>query len=162
MTIERYLTTDEKVLATAGSFYATNKRVIRYRKNIMGEELHDLAYSHLTSISYINRSRVALIDLGIFIAMLGVIGIVVNIFLEERLVTPISGAGIGLGFLIILIGIFSKTTYMQFRGAGVSDAEGRKLRMANVNTKDAKIFISLVREHTVAGKEAGAKLGISG
>ena len=43
MTIERYLTTDEKILATAGSFYATNKRVIRYRKNIMGEELHDLA-----------------------------------------------------------------------------------------------------------------------
>ena len=158
MTIGRYLTTDEKVLATAGSFYATNKRVISYRKSFMGEELHDLAYSHLTSISYINRSRVALIDLGIFIAMLGIIGIVVNIFVEERLVTQISGAGIGLGVLIILIGIFSKTTCMQFRGAGVRDAEGRKLRTGNVNTKDAKIFISLVREHTVAGKEAQAQI----
>lgn len=148
MTVERYLTTDEKILASAGNFYATNKRIIKYWKNLMGEELHDLSYSHLTSISYISRSRMALVDLGIFIAVLGVVGLVVNIFLEERLVTPLSAVGVGVGVLIMLIGIFAKVTYVQFRGAGLSDTAGRRLRIRDVHSQEVKRLITVVREHT--------------
>lgn len=148
MTVERYLTTDEKILASAGNFYATNKRVIKYGKNLMGEELHDLSYTHLTSISYINKSRGAWVNLGIFIAVLGIVGIVVNIFLEERLVTPLCGAGAGVGVLIMLIGIFARVTYVQFRGAGVSDAAGRRLRIRDVHSQEVKRLINLVREYT--------------
>jgi hypothetical protein len=148
MAIERYLTTDEKILASAGDLYATNKRIIKYRKNILGEELHDLFYPHLTSISYINRSRRGWLDLGSIVSVLGIVGIVVNIFLEHRLVTPLSGVGVGVGVLLMLIGIFVKVTYVQFRGAGVSDAAGKWLRIGNVNSKDAKLLVTLVREHT--------------
>lgn len=148
MTVERYLTTDEKILATAGNLCATNKRIIKYWKNLMGEELHDLSYTHLTSISYISKSRMGFVNLGIFIAVLGIVGIVVNIFLEERLVTPLSGAGVGVGVLIMVIGIFAKVTYVQFRGAGVSDAAGRRLRIRDVHSQEVKKLINLVREHT--------------
>jgi hypothetical protein len=148
MTVERYLTTDEKILAAAGNFYATNKRVINYWKNLMGEELHDLSYTHLTSISYISKSRMGLVDLGLIITVLGIVGVVVNIFLEERLVTPLCAAGAGVGVLIMLFGIFAKVTYVQFRGAGVSDTAGRRLRIRDVHSQEVKRLINLVREHT--------------
>ena len=146
--IERYLMTGEKVLAETGGFYATNRRIIRYRNDFMGEEIHDLVYEHLSSISYVSRSRSNLVDLGVIIIVLGIVGIVVNLFVEESLVTPLCIVGACLGVLLVLYGIFSKVTYVQFRGAGISDASGAKLRMSNGKIQEAKKIITLVREHT--------------
>lgn len=147
MPVGKYLIPGENVLAIAGDFYATNKRLLRYRKHFHGEELDDIAYSHISSITYINGSRGLVTDIGIVLALLGIIGIVVNIFTDVSLVTPLCGVATFVGIVFTGYGIFSKVTYVQFRGAGISDAAGERLRMTNVHAEDTKKFISLVREH---------------
>ena len=147
ISIERHLIPGENILARAGDFCATNKRIIKYRKGFFGEELDDFAYSHISSISYISGSRPLVINTGIVLAILGIIGIVVNIFTEVRLVTPLCIVAACVGAVLVVYGIFSKVTYVHFRAAGLSESAGAKLRMNNVRSEDATRFISLVREH---------------
>jgi hypothetical protein len=147
MPVEKHLIPEENVLARAGDFYATNKRLLRYRKRFHGEEIDDIAYSHISSITYISGSRVLVTDIGIVLAVLGIIGIVVNIFTDVSLVTPLCSVAAFVGIVFIIYGVFSKVTYVQFRGAGISDAAGARLRMTNVHPEDTQKFISLVREH---------------
>ena len=147
MPVGKHLMPGENVLARAGDFYATNRRLLKYRKWFHGEELDDIAYSHISSITYISGSRGLVTDIGIVLAVLGIIGIVVNIFTNVNLVTPLCGVAAFVGIVLIIYGVFSKVTYVQFRGAGISDAAGVRLRMTNVHPDDAQKFISLVREH---------------
>ncbi len=72
MPIEAYLVDGEEILAQAGSFYASNKRLLRYKKHLKGEELDDIPYSHITSIGVVRNTRRGLIKAGIIIAMIGV------------------------------------------------------------------------------------------
>jgi hypothetical protein len=147
ISIERHLIPGENILSRAGDFCATNRRIIKYRKGFFGEELDDFAYSHISSISYISGSRPLVINTGIILAILGIIGIVVNIFTEVRLVTPLCIAAACVGAVLIVYGVFSRVTYVQFRAAGLSESAGAKLRMKNVRSEDATRFISLVREY---------------
>jgi hypothetical protein len=147
MPVEKHLIPEENILVRAGDFYATNKRLLRYRKRFHGEEIDDIAYSHISSITYISGSRVLVTDIGIVLAVLGIIGIVVNIFTDVSLVTPLCSVATFVGIVFTIYGVFSKVTYVQFRGAGISDAAGARLRMTNVNAEDTQKFISLVREH---------------
>jgi hypothetical protein len=147
MPVKKHLIPEENVLVRVGDFYATNKRLLRYRKRFHGEEIDDIAYAHISSITYISGSRALVTDIGIVLAVLGIIGIVVNIFTNVSLVTPLCGVAAFVGIVLMVYGIFSKVTYVQFRGAGISDAAGARLRMTNVHPEDAQKFISLVREH---------------
>jgi hypothetical protein len=147
MPVKKYLIPEENILVRAGDFYATNKRLLRYRKRFHGERLDDIAYAHISSITYISGSRMLVADIGVVFAMLGIIGIVVNIFTEVSLVTPLCGVAAFVGIVLMLYGTFSKATYVQFRGTGISDASAARLRMTNVKPEDAQKFISLVREH---------------
>jgi len=147
MALKKHLMPGENILAIAGNFYATNRRLLKYRKWFHGEELDDIAYSHISSITYISGSRGLVTDIGIVIAVLGIIGIVVNIFTDVSLVTPLCGVATFVGIVFIVYGVFSRVTYVQFRGAGISDATGARWRMTNVRADDAREFISLVREH---------------
>ena len=147
ISIERHLIPGENILTRSGDFYATNKRIIKYRKGFFGEELDDFAYSHISSISYISGSRPLVINTGIVLAILGIIGIVVNIFTEVRLVTPLCIVAACVGAVLLIYGIFSRVTYVQFRAAGLTESAGARLRMKNVRSADATRFISLVREY---------------
>jgi hypothetical protein len=147
MPVGKHLMPGENVLARAGDFYATNRRLLKYRKWFHGEELDDIAYSHISSITYISRSRGLVTDIGIVIAILGIIGIVVNIFTDVRLVTPLCAVAAFVGVVLLVYGIFSRATCVQFRGAGLSDAAGAGWKMTNVRADEAQKFISLVREH---------------
>lgn len=145
--VEGHLIPGENILARSGDFYATNRRVIRYRTGLYGEELDDFAYSHISSISYISGSKPLVIDTGVFLAIAGVIGIVVNIFTDVMLVTPLCIVAACLGAVLVIYGFFSKVTHVQFRAAGLTESAGARLRMSNANSEEAKRFISLVREH---------------
>ena len=147
MSVEKNLMPGENILARAGDFYATNRRLLKYRKWFHGEELDDIAYSHISSITYISRSRGLIADIGILFTVLGIVGIVVNIFTDVRLVTPLCAVAAFIGVVLLVYGIFSRATYVQFRGAGISDAAGARWRMRNVHADEALKFIALVREH---------------
>jgi len=147
MPLGKHLMPGENVLARAGNFYATNRRLLKYRKWFSGEELDDVGYSHISSITYISGSRGLVTDIGIVIAVLGIIGIVVNIFTDVNLVTPLCAVAVFVGIVFIVYGVFSRVTYVQFRGTGISDAAGVRWRMTNVRADDAQRFISMIREH---------------
>ncbi len=70
MPIEDYLVEGEEILAQAGSFYASNKRLLRYKKRYKGEELDDIPYSHITSIGVVRNTRRGLVKAGIIIAII--------------------------------------------------------------------------------------------
>ena len=72
MVMETYLVEGEEILAQAGSFYASNKRLLRYKKHLKGEELDDIPYSHITSIGIVRNTRRGLIKAGTIIAIIGV------------------------------------------------------------------------------------------
>ncbi len=71
MPIEDYLVDGEEILAQAGSFYASNKRLLRYTKHLKGEEMDDIPYSHITSIGVVRNARRGLIKAGMIIAIVG-------------------------------------------------------------------------------------------
>ncbi len=70
--MERYLLEGEEILAQAGNFYASNKRLLRYKKHLTGEELDDIPYSDITSVSLVRNTRRSLIKAGAIIAVIGI------------------------------------------------------------------------------------------
>ena len=48
MGVESYLVDGEEILAQAGNFYATNKRLLRYKKHLKGEEIEPYEYTLTT------------------------------------------------------------------------------------------------------------------
>ena len=83
--MENYLVEGEEILAQAGSFYASNKRLLRYKKHLKGEELDDIPYSHITSIGVVRNTRRGLIKAGLIIAIIGVSTLLTLIALKPAL-----------------------------------------------------------------------------
>ena len=83
--MESYLVEGEEILAQAGSFYASNKRLLRYKKHLRGEELDDLPYSHIMSIGVVRKTRRGLIKSGIIIAIIGVFSLIIGIGIRSTL-----------------------------------------------------------------------------
>jgi hypothetical protein len=71
MVMKNYLLEGEVILAQAGNFYASNKRLLRYKKHLTGDELDDIPYSHIISIGIVRNTRRGLIKAGMIIAMIG-------------------------------------------------------------------------------------------
>lgn len=70
MSLEEFLIEDEEILAkikASGTLYlATNKRVLKYRKELFGESFDDLAYKHITSLSHKKKQTYLLYYLVLF------------------------------------------------------------------------------------------------
>jgi len=71
MGMDSYLVEGEEILAQAGSFYASNKRLIKYKKHLNGDELDDIPYSYITSVGVVRKTRRGFIRSGISIAIVG-------------------------------------------------------------------------------------------
>ena len=75
MPIDSHLLSNEKILVSAkaqednwgrgGTLYATNKRIIRYNKDVFGEKMDSLQFSHIVGASYENQSLIWLTIIGI-------------------------------------------------------------------------------------------------
>jgi len=148
MGIDDHLTPGEQILAQAGDHYATDKRLIRYKKWLLREEWDDLAYAHITSISLVNESRKGLVTFGIVLLFLGIVGVICSIFFPEvGILRPGSIGGIAAGVVSILAGVFFRLAYCEFRAPGVSGAVEERLRLKKVRSDDAKTLVAIVREH---------------
>jgi len=71
MGMESYLVEGEEILAQAGNFYASNKRLLRYKKHLNGDELDDIPYSYITSVGIVRKTRRGFIRSGTSIAIVG-------------------------------------------------------------------------------------------
>src|SRR5579885_2814976 len=113
MPIDDHLMRDEKILAsTSGvgkaTLYATNQRVIRYEKGLLGEKVDSLYYAHITSASLTTKSYLWLVVPGALIIIIGVA----------------AGGRLGallflLGVVLALVGIFYKPARYQLKVVGL-------------------------------------------
>lgn len=143
MPIDKHLTPKEKIKSEfkdgSYDFYATNKRVIKYRKGLAGEDFDDLMYKHIISFSIKSSRRVGLIILGIFL-------IFMTFILSGFDISPILFI---IGIIFIIAGIPTMNRGI-FRAPGINPSDWT---IRNVKSKEARDFIKIVREHIHIEKE---------
>lgn len=145
MTIEDHLLSDEKILASAkASFdahlYATNERVLRYKKGFLSEKIDCLNYSHITGASYESYSYRWLIVVGIALIILG--AILSNMEIIEVLSIPLILSGV----VIVLVGILSKPrAWYQIKAVGLKENELQLWRMEGAEV-DSRAFARFIQD----------------
>jgi ribosomal protein L40E len=143
MPIDDHLLRDEKILAsTSGvgkaTLYATNQRVIRYEKGLLGEKVDSLYYAHITSASLTTKSYLWLVVPGALIIIIGVA----------------AGGRLGallflLGVVLALVGIFYKPARYQLKVVGLSSKELKRWRTASAR-EGAKTFARFIQDQISA------------
>jgi hypothetical protein len=166
MGLSDFLTSDEEILERyglaerGGMWIATDKRVIRYKKKLIGEEFEDLAYDKITSLEFVSGPN-ALFGLGVLLLVVVVTLYVsanillVNIFrVSTDIIDPVldmSKLLIILSVVLIAGGIISKEAYYQIYAAGLDASRQQKWRITVPLYKGAvpeklKRFEVVVRE----------------
>lgn len=158
MALEDYLAPGEEILARAGNFYATSRRLIRYGKDLLGEDWDDIAYAHLASVSLVRKPHRGLINIGVLLlAMTAALFIILlaiatplRTFLQVNInpgtFLPLFVVGGGLGVALILVGSLLPATYYQFRMAGMSPTLECRFRLGGVRRAEARRLVRTVRE----------------
>lgn len=166
----------EKILAQCGAFYASNKRLIRYQKRFLSEELDDIPYSHLSSIGMARKPRRGLIWMGITVisfvlSSLATLAIVSYIF---KSIAPLLGGSMGqlgipggslsfdvgpwvpihvvglvIGIAMTAAGILVPNVFIQFRAPGLNkDAEAR-FRLQGARREASLNLVRIVRQQSL-------------
>jgi hypothetical protein len=155
MSIKPHLLDDETILdhctTQKWAWVCTDQRVIKYRSGRgSAEQLHDLSFDEITSISLVNKGRKD--ELGGYGVFAVVIGLVLGFFLTQY------SPGLGLGLLLIFFGIGlyflyrwvnSEEAYFEFHGSGLLQETGGRWRIdyQNIdNTGEIREFVQAVRE----------------
>ena len=144
MTIDDHLLSGERILASAKALdaylYATNERVLRYKKGFLGEKIDCLNYSHITGASYESYSYKWLIVLGIALIILGAI------LSNMQFIGVIGVPLILVGVLIILVGLFSKPrAWYQIKALGLKENELQFWRTEGAES-DSKAFARFIQD----------------
>jgi hypothetical protein len=145
MPIDEYLMRDEEILATVQgpnvTFYATSKRVIRHEKGLFKESVDTIPFSHITHVTLESKSYW-------WLAVIGVMSIIIGGFV---------GGGIGLGLvligiLLVVAGIFAKSSWYQIRSTGMSNNELRRWRLGSARSPDVKTFARMIEDQITKGR----------
>ncbi|MBU4339901.1 MAG: hypothetical protein KKD46_03160 [Euryarchaeota archaeon] len=121
-------------------WYATNKRILKYKKNWWtGISLQDLDYKYVVSIDFEEKRYYWLLILA---AILGSLGFLF-IQLKEDIFYWIGFLGVTI--LLVIIAIFYKPTYYQFYAPSIKS--GDWIIMFDTETERAKEFIQTIRKH---------------
>ena len=141
----------EKVLVKTGDLYATNKRVIKYSRNIVWEDFGDLAYRHIVSLKLVNKPTWEFIMFGLFMSAIGGMGWLFETDIAEMVGSSwheeyiyIAHALITLGILFMILGFIYRQAYYQLIAAGIHPEEWRAQRPLSEETTE---FVRVVREH---------------
>jgi len=127
--IANFLGAGEKVVTKYKNYYATNKRLVFYRKGLFSRNLADMSYSHISSLQLKNNSQVGAIILGIVLLFVGYI-------LQSNFTLYV------FGLLVIIIGFLWKTGYYELRASG-----GEKWQIPIGKAIVADQFIKVIRDH---------------
>lgn len=147
MAVQDYLAPGEQVLAVHGDYYATDRRVIKYKKDFLGEEWHDLSYGYIASLSMVSQPRAWLLWLG---ALLLLVGIVLGTLLSGLLFILIP-AGIGLGAL----GALLKEAWFRLGVPALAGEEGEMdWRLPSPRAESARKLIQVVHLYRGASSRA--------
>ncbi len=151
--IKKTLGKGEKILSQYTSsdlteWYATNKRIIKYKKIWNEEKIDELPYKHITSVSLTtvkedyNKSIFAV---GVILTLIGFfIGAIFYLISSRSLLNPLTILLVIFGVLLIIIAFLLKSTqtFYQFTGSEINKLEWQ---VQGEQNEDARKFIDEVR-----------------
>ncbi|HJW87848.1 MAG TPA: hypothetical protein VJ565_00030 [Dehalococcoidia bacterium] len=157
MGLEEHLGTGETVLGRAGRFHVTEKRLIRYDKWLLNEEMQDLIYPHLASLSLVKHSRTILAYIGAVLLALGVAGLLARLFLElvyPRVALPSSPFIIVLllGAALLVLWLLLPRRYYQVRAVWFREKDDARWQIGRVKSAETRRLVAQVRELWLEGR----------
>jgi len=134
------------------SFYATDKRIIKYKKGgriFDTEVMHDLSYKEITGLSLTEKrghSICAAVGASFLMATITLI-YQYNYAIDVREIDSIIVVLGVVGLLLLLYGILYKRKWFEFKGPGIlQDKDESKLwRLKEVKNPDVREFVRTVR-----------------
>jgi hypothetical protein len=154
--LDDFLLPGEEVLARAGEFYATDRRLVRYSRTLWWQEMDEVSYAHLVSLPLITHRPYALAYLGLIVLLLGAGGMVVASLVGSIL--PDFRAGgtpfrlmLFLGIVLELLWFLLPSSYYQVRALGLGDKDAGRWRIGRVNSEQTRKLVAIVREHRPQG-----------
>jgi len=157
MGLEEHLGAGETVLGRAGRFHATEKRLIRYEKWLFYEEMQDLIYPHLASLSLVKHPRAILGYFGGVLHGLGVAGLLARLFLElvyPRVALPSAPFIIVLllGAALLVLWLLLPRRYYQVRAVWFREKDDAQWQIGRVKSAESRRLVAQVRELWLKGK----------
>jgi hypothetical protein len=133
MSFKKYLMEDEEVLSYCGTDYwiwvCTDRRVMKYRQGSgTAEQLHDISYEEITSISLVNTGRDD--KLGGYAVFSLVLGGIASVWVSSA--APFAVAGVITAYLLWRWRN-SEHSYFEFKGSGVINSDEEEWRIDNKN-----------------------------
>ena len=142
---------NENILASTNSrtgaqLFATNKRVISYKKGLLGEKVDCVNYPHVIGSVYEQQSFLGLIVLGIVLIIVAYFLISNSSIIFIGGLLNIFGIILALvGILIIPMAIFYRPSWYQIQVSGMNKDDRAKWRTASTN-EAAKSFSRCIQE----------------
>ncbi len=140
--IRKYLLPGEKILAvlatTDAVFYATDRRVLRYEKQLFLERAHSLHYRHILSTSFERKSYTWLLLPGALLLLIG------WSLKDTPSLHPISAAAFAFGIILIYVALAYKPSFWQIRAVGMSRSDYRLWRIPPASSRHVKEFIDTI------------------
>ncbi len=157
MGLEEHLGVGETVLGRAGCFHATEKRLIRYQKWLFYEEMQDLLYAHLASLSLVKHSRTILAYMGAVLLALGVAGLLARFILElvyPRAALPSAPflLALLLGVALLVLWLLVPRSYYQVRAVWFRERDDAQWQIGRVKSAETRRLVAQVRELWLKGK----------
>ncbi|GBD10678.1 hypothetical protein HRbin23_00323 [bacterium HR23] len=158
MSVEKYLQAGERVLASCGAFFATDRRLIRYSDDpTTPEPVQSLAYDEIAGIRLGVRTRMALLLGGLVLALIGLLICPTPPVLDKvALVLVLAGAG------LVLYGFFTRKMFLEFRSQKLSKAQQALWRLEDTRSESARQLARTVHENIQRVRKAQREQGQKG
>ena len=156
MGLEEHLVAGETVLSRSGRFHATDRRLIRYEKRLFSEEMHDLIYAHLASLSLVRHSWTVLAYIGGVLHGLGIAGLLARLILD--LVYPRVSLPFAPFLTILLVGasllvlwLLIPRRFYQVRAVWSREEDDALWQIGRVESAETRRLVAQVREQWLKG-----------
>ena len=138
MTLEDYLQPNERIVATCGAVYATDRRLIQYTPGARGLVFREYSYTHISLARLVGKARFSTVLLGLIVAILSLVtgpGSLVQVS-----VAVIGLGAMGLGFLL-------GDRYLEITGE--QNVENIiRWRLKDISRRDGREFLDTIQRMT--------------
>ncbi|MEC9140349.1 MAG: aldolase/citrate lyase family protein [Chloroflexota bacterium] len=135
MTLEDYLQPNERIVATCGAVYATDRRLIQYTPGTKGLVFREYSYAHISLTRLARKARFSTVLLGLIVAILGLVT-------GPGSLVQVSAAVIGLGSMGL--GFLLGDRYLEITGEQKVE-NIIQWRLKDISRKDGREFLDTIQ-----------------
>ena len=135
MDLEDYLQPNERIVATCGAVYATDRRLIQYTPGAKGLIFREYTYAHISLPRLVSKARFSTVLLGSMVAILSFV-------IEPGSLVQVSVAAIGAGAMAV--GFLLGDRYLEIAGEG-EDENKAQWRLRDTPRRDSREFLDTIQ-----------------